>query len=174
MLQTKSEDEPMVTKKKSKIPCLSLSSFLPALEGTVHLCDLYLWPRRYRLRSLVSLQLYLVRCRAMRLCGQPVNMCSVRSNTYEWCSILCCCSTAVPVFCSLWLIFLIIDNNKFLFRFCHFMVTNTALEKLFHLNNLNIEVFLTTNDYWVHNISVRWLDIYYHVVGDRFDINCNS
>ncbi|XP_063823336.1 tyrosine-protein kinase Btk isoform X3 [Ostrinia nubilalis] len=33
MLQTKSEDEPMVTKKKSKIPCLSLSSFLPALEA---------------------------------------------------------------------------------------------------------------------------------------------
>jgi hypothetical protein len=37
MLQSKSEDEPMVTKKKSKIPCLSLSSFLPALEGTVDL-----------------------------------------------------------------------------------------------------------------------------------------
>ncbi|KAM3968138.1 tyrosine-protein kinase Btk29A isoform 2-T2 [Aphomia sociella] len=33
MLQSKSEDVPMVTKKKSKIPCLSLSSFLPALEA---------------------------------------------------------------------------------------------------------------------------------------------
>ncbi|XP_026326374.1 tyrosine-protein kinase Btk29A isoform X2 [Hyposmocoma kahamanoa] len=33
MLPNKSEDEPMVTKKKSKIPCLSLSSFLPALEA---------------------------------------------------------------------------------------------------------------------------------------------
>ncbi|CAG4940988.1 unnamed protein product [Colias eurytheme] len=33
MLQIKSENEPMVTKKKSKIPCLSLSSFLPALEA---------------------------------------------------------------------------------------------------------------------------------------------
>lgn len=27
------DDEAMVTKKKSKIPCLSLASFLPALEG---------------------------------------------------------------------------------------------------------------------------------------------
>ncbi|KAH9632758.1 hypothetical protein HF086_012093 [Spodoptera exigua] len=35
MLPNKSEDEPMVTKKKSKIPCLSLASFLPALEGTI-------------------------------------------------------------------------------------------------------------------------------------------
>ncbi|VVC98803.1 unnamed protein product [Leptidea sinapis] len=33
MLQTKSGEEPMVTKKKSKIPCLSLSSFLPAIEA---------------------------------------------------------------------------------------------------------------------------------------------
>ncbi|KAI5641132.1 SH2 domain-containing protein [Phthorimaea operculella] len=33
MLPSKSDDEPMVTKKKSKIPCLSLSSFLPALEA---------------------------------------------------------------------------------------------------------------------------------------------
>lgn len=36
MLPNKSEDEPMVTKKKSKIPCLSLASILPALEGTLH------------------------------------------------------------------------------------------------------------------------------------------
>ncbi|KAF9824240.1 hypothetical protein SFRURICE_019920 [Spodoptera frugiperda] len=33
MLPNKSEDEPMVTKKKSKIPCLSLASILPALEA---------------------------------------------------------------------------------------------------------------------------------------------
>ncbi|KAI8440311.1 hypothetical protein MSG28_001660 [Choristoneura fumiferana] len=33
MLQNKTEPEAMVTKKKSKIPCLSLSSFLPALEA---------------------------------------------------------------------------------------------------------------------------------------------
>ncbi|XP_037297481.1 tyrosine-protein kinase Btk29A isoform X2 [Manduca sexta] len=32
MLPNKPDDEPIVTKKKSKIPCLSLSSFLPALE----------------------------------------------------------------------------------------------------------------------------------------------
>lgn len=39
MLQDNTEQE-MVTKKKSKIPCLSLSSFLPSLEGW--LCfDLY-------------------------------------------------------------------------------------------------------------------------------------
>lgn len=47
MLPNKPDDEPMVTKKKSKIPCLSLSSFLPALEGTVHSDDLYSWPRRH-------------------------------------------------------------------------------------------------------------------------------
>ncbi|CAB3228436.1 unnamed protein product [Arctia plantaginis] len=35
MLPNKSEDEPMVTKKKSKIPCLSLSSFLPAVEAAL-------------------------------------------------------------------------------------------------------------------------------------------
>lgn len=56
MLPNKSEDEPMVTKKKSKIPCLSLSSFLPALEGTVQFVwPLFTWPRRHRLRSLVLL-----------------------------------------------------------------------------------------------------------------------
>lgn len=41
MLQNKTEPEAMVTKKKSKIPCLSLSSFLPALEGTHISADLY-------------------------------------------------------------------------------------------------------------------------------------
>lgn len=117
MLQNKSDNEPMVTKKKSKIPCLSLSSFLPALEGTVPLC----WPLfvasalPLAFTRLVATFLGQVSCNAFVLSAS--DLCSVRSNTCKWCTkhCCCCCSIIQPVFFSSWQIFLFIDNNKFLF-----------------------------------------------------------
>lgn len=83
MLPNKSEDEPMVTKKKSKIPCLSLSSFLPVLEGTVHFVwPLFSWPRRcVAFTGLFALTFLSWSGVMKRLCNAKVILCSVFDTT---------------------------------------------------------------------------------------------